>query len=153
MIITKPPPASARASAGETRRRIVVKPADSSTRHPRGFSASRALDPLACPRCGTEMRIVAFITEPPTIDHPRAFVAQATAAVRGDADQRALYPQLRDFATGSRTYDQVPFFYSDLFDLGYEAVGPLDARLEIVADWKEEFREGVVYYLDGGRIG
>jgi hypothetical protein len=26
------------------------------------------VDPLACPRCGTEMRIVAFITEPTTID-------------------------------------------------------------------------------------
>jgi hypothetical protein len=26
------------------------------------------VDPLACPRCGEEMRIVAFITEPKTID-------------------------------------------------------------------------------------
>jgi hypothetical protein len=26
------------------------------------------VDPLACPRCGQEMRIVAFITEPKTID-------------------------------------------------------------------------------------
>src|SRR5206468_4871157 len=44
-------------------------------------------------------------------------------------------------------YDHLPFFYSDLFDLGYEAVGDLDARLETVADWKEPFREGVIYYL------
>ena len=28
----------------------------------------------------------------------------------------------------------------------------LDPRLEIVADWKEPFREGVVYYLGGGRV-
>jgi len=28
----------------------------------------------------------------------------------------------------------LPFFYSDLFDLGYEAVGDVDARLETVAD-------------------
>jgi hypothetical protein len=27
------------------------------------------VDPLACPRCGTAMRIVAFITEPTVIDH------------------------------------------------------------------------------------
>ena len=27
-----------------------------------------------------------------------------------------------------------------------------DARLETVEDWKEEFREGVVYYLAGGRV-
>jgi hypothetical protein len=43
-------------------------------------------------------------------------------------------------------------FYSDLFDLGYEAVGELDLRRETVADWKEPFREGVVYYLSGGRV-
>jgi 3-phenylpropionate/trans-cinnamate dioxygenase ferredoxin reductase component len=49
-------------------------------------------------------------------------------------------------------YDHLPFFYSDLFDLGYEAVGQLDARLETVADWKEKFREGVVYYLKAGRV-
>ncbi len=49
-------------------------------------------------------------------------------------------------------YAHLPFFYSDLFDLGYEAVGDLDSRLETVADWKEPFREGVVYYLDRGKV-
>ena len=49
-------------------------------------------------------------------------------------------------------YHHLPFFYSDLFELGYEAVGDLDARLETVADWKEKFREGVIYYLQEGRV-
>ncbi|MFC5527332.1 NAD(P)/FAD-dependent oxidoreductase [Rhodanobacter ginsengisoli] len=49
-------------------------------------------------------------------------------------------------------YITLPFFYSDLFDLGYEAVGLLDSRLQIVEDWREAYREGVVYYLDGGRV-
>ena len=49
-------------------------------------------------------------------------------------------------------YHHLPFFYSDLFELGYEAVGDVDARLETVADWKEPFREGVVYYLKAGRV-
>ena len=49
-------------------------------------------------------------------------------------------------------YHHLPFFYSDLFELGYEAVGDLDARLETVADWKQPFREGVIYYLQGGRV-
>ena len=49
-------------------------------------------------------------------------------------------------------YRHLPFFYSDLFELGYEAVGDVDARLETVADWKEKFREGVVYYLKDGRV-
>jgi NADPH-dependent 2,4-dienoyl-CoA reductase/sulfur reductase-like enzyme len=49
-------------------------------------------------------------------------------------------------------YDHLPFFYSDLFDLGYEAVGELDPRLETVADWVDPFRQGVVYYVREGRV-
>jgi NADPH-dependent 2,4-dienoyl-CoA reductase/sulfur reductase-like enzyme len=49
-------------------------------------------------------------------------------------------------------YTKLPFFYSDLFDLGYEAVGLLDDRLDVVEDWIQPFREGVVYYLDDGRV-
>jgi len=52
----------------------------------------------------------------------------------------------------SMLYHHLPFFYSDLFELGYEAVGELDARAEIVADWKEPHRKGVVYYLGDGRV-
>ena len=58
----------------------------------------------------------------------------------------------RSMAGAPSPYRELPFFYSDLFDLGYEAVGILDARLETVADWKEPFREGVVYYLRDGRV-
>ncbi|HVB64515.1 MAG TPA: FAD-dependent oxidoreductase [Nitrolancea sp.] len=50
------------------------------------------------------------------------------------------------------TYDDLPFFYSDLFDLGYEAVGELDSRMEMVEDWKEPNREGVIYYLRDGKV-
>jgi 3-phenylpropionate/trans-cinnamate dioxygenase ferredoxin reductase subunit len=49
-------------------------------------------------------------------------------------------------------YDHLPSFYSDLFELGFEAVGEVDARLETVARWKEPYREGVVYYVRGGRV-
>lgn len=58
----------------------------------------------------------------------------------------------RNMAGLSDTYRHLPFFYSDLFDLGYEAVGELDASLDIVEDWKEPFRKGVVYYLRDGRV-
>jgi NADPH-dependent 2,4-dienoyl-CoA reductase/sulfur reductase-like enzyme len=50
------------------------------------------------------------------------------------------------------TYDHTPYFYSDLFELGYEAVGKLDSRLETFADWQEPLRKGVVYYLEDGRV-
>ena len=58
----------------------------------------------------------------------------------------------QNMAGADNAYDHLPFFYSDLFDLGYEAVGEVDSRHQTVADWKTEFREGVVYYLDGGRV-
>ncbi|HEX5503792.1 MAG TPA: FAD-dependent oxidoreductase [Thermomicrobiales bacterium] len=58
----------------------------------------------------------------------------------------------RALAGAPEPYHHLPFFYSDLFDLGYEAVGDTDARLTTVADWREPHREGVIYYLDGGRV-
>jgi len=50
------------------------------------------------------------------------------------------------------SYEHLPFFYSDLFDMGYEAVGEVDSRLEMVAEWKAPLKEGVVYYLREGRV-
>jgi NADPH-dependent 2,4-dienoyl-CoA reductase/sulfur reductase-like enzyme len=45
-------------------------------------------------------------------------------------------------------YDHVPFFYSDMFELGYEAVGEVDSRLATIARWDEPDRKGVVAYID-----
>lgn len=58
----------------------------------------------------------------------------------------------RIMAGDSTSYDHLPFFYSDLFDLGYEAVGEMNAELETISDWKEPYREGVVYYVGEGRV-
>src|SRR5579871_1584616 len=57
-----------------------------------------------------------------------------------------------NMAGRSETYSHLPYFYSDLFDLGYEAVGEIDSRLEIVADWETKFRKGVIYYLRNNRV-
>jgi NADPH-dependent 2,4-dienoyl-CoA reductase/sulfur reductase-like enzyme len=48
--------------------------------------------------------------------------------------------------------ESAPFFYSDLFDLGFEAVGILDSHLATYADWVEPYRKGVLYYLLDGRV-
>jgi NADPH-dependent 2,4-dienoyl-CoA reductase/sulfur reductase-like enzyme len=58
----------------------------------------------------------------------------------------------RAMAGQSVHYDHQPFFYGDLFELGYEAVGLIDSRLEMVEDWKEPYRQGVVYYLRDQRV-
>jgi NADPH-dependent 2,4-dienoyl-CoA reductase/sulfur reductase-like enzyme len=57
-----------------------------------------------------------------------------------------------NMAGADEPYEHLPFFYSDLFDLGYEAVGELDPRLNTFSDWVEPFRQGVVYYLKDGRV-
>lgn len=58
----------------------------------------------------------------------------------------------RNMAGAAESYIHVPMFYSDLFELGYEAVGELSSKLDTVADWQEAFNKGVVYYLEGGRV-
>ncbi len=49
-------------------------------------------------------------------------------------------------------YEYLPFFYSDLFEAGYEAVGEIDARLEMIEDWRIPDVEGTVTYLRDGRV-
>lgn len=56
-----------------------------------------------------------------------------------------------NMAGADTPYTHLPFFYSDLFELGYEAVGEVDSRKETVAHWAEPLRKGVVAYLDRER--
>ncbi|WP_454049269.1 NAD(P)/FAD-dependent oxidoreductase [Cellulomonas sp. Marseille-Q8402] len=61
----------------------------------------------------------------------------------------------RNLAGAGEPHTHTPFFYSDLFEYGYEAVGRLSASLATVEDWHGEgFAEGVVYYLseDGDAV-
>jgi 3-phenylpropionate/trans-cinnamate dioxygenase ferredoxin reductase component len=53
-----------------------------------------------------------------------------------------------NMAGADEPYEHLPFFYSDLFDLGYEAVGEVDSRLRTVEAWAEPNRKGVVAYVD-----
>lgn len=61
----------------------------------------------------------------------------------------------RNLAGADEPYEHTPFFYSDLFDAGYEAVGRLDASLTTVEDWHGDegpYEAGVVYYLEGDGV-
>lgn len=58
----------------------------------------------------------------------------------------------RNMAGASETYTHIPLFYSDLFEFGYEAVGETSSKMETVSDWQEQFKKGVVYYLEEGRV-
>ena len=58
----------------------------------------------------------------------------------------------RNMAGAHDTYTHIPMFYSDLFELGYEAVGEMNSKMQTFSDWEEPFKKGVVYYLDDGRV-
>src|SRR4051794_22911050 len=55
-----------------------------------------------------------------------------------------------NMAGANEPYEHMPFFYSDLFDLGYEAVGDIDSRQETVVHWAEPNRKGVIAYVGAG---
>ena len=54
----------------------------------------------------------------------------------------------RNMAGSNESYTHVPMFYSDLFELGYEAVGEISSKLVTVVDWQDPLQKGVIYYLD-----
>lgn len=95
---------------------------------------------------------------------PDIYAAGDVASFPAPALGRRLRAEHEDAAlsTGERAgrcmtgedapYESLPFFYSDLFELGYEAVGVLDSRLETVEQWVTPNREGVIYYLEAGRV-
>ncbi len=58
----------------------------------------------------------------------------------------------RNMAGAREPYRYMPYFFSDLFEFGYEAVGEVDAQLETVADWQKENDTGVIYYLKDGKV-
>ncbi len=58
----------------------------------------------------------------------------------------------RNMAGANEEYLYLPYFYSDLFELGYEAIGELNSEMEIVEDWHELYHKGVIYYLRDGCV-
>jgi 3-phenylpropionate/trans-cinnamate dioxygenase ferredoxin reductase component len=58
----------------------------------------------------------------------------------------------RNMAGHPQEYTYLPYFFSDLFEFGYEAVGRINSELETHADWEEENVTGVIYYLEDGQV-
>ncbi len=58
----------------------------------------------------------------------------------------------RNMAGAHEAYTHMPYFFSDLFEFGYEAVGEVSTRLDTFADWQKENDTGVIYYLKDRRV-
>ncbi|MBD3422238.1 MAG: NAD(P)/FAD-dependent oxidoreductase [Chitinivibrionales bacterium] len=57
----------------------------------------------------------------------------------------------KNMAGAQESYRYLPYFFSDLFDFGYEAVGLTSSRMSAVEDWEGD-KKGAIYYRDDGRI-
>jgi NADPH-dependent 2,4-dienoyl-CoA reductase/sulfur reductase-like enzyme len=58
----------------------------------------------------------------------------------------------RNMAGTRKRFTYMPYFFSDLFEFGYEAVGLVDSTLQTFADWQKENEKGVLYYLKDGKV-
>jgi NADPH-dependent 2,4-dienoyl-CoA reductase/sulfur reductase-like enzyme len=75
--------------------------------------------------------------------------------IRIEHEDNALHMGLcagRNMAGDHKSYQHLSYFYSDFFDIGYEAVGDIDPRLEIIEDWIVPHCKGVIYYCKGQRV-
>lgn len=58
----------------------------------------------------------------------------------------------RNMAGAGTPFEYMPYFFSDLFEFGYEAVGDVNSKLDVFADWQKENDTGVLYYLKDNRV-
>ncbi|WP_110598920.1 NAD(P)/FAD-dependent oxidoreductase [Salinicola lusitanus] len=58
----------------------------------------------------------------------------------------------RIMAGSDETYDHTPYFYSNVFDFAWKAVGHMDSSLDIVEDANPDSGRGVYYYLEDGKV-
>lgn len=58
----------------------------------------------------------------------------------------------RNMAGTPEAFNYQPYFFSDLFEFGYEATGEVNTRLDLFADWEKENVTGAIYYLADGRV-
>lgn len=58
----------------------------------------------------------------------------------------------RNMAGAHEPFTYQPYFFSDLFEFGYEATGEVDSKMATYADWQKENDTGVIYYLRDEKV-
>lgn len=58
----------------------------------------------------------------------------------------------RNMAGAAEEYNHLPYFYSDMFEIGYEAIGEISSEMDIVEDSDDSFQKGILYFLRDGRV-
>ena len=81
----------------------------------------------------------------PFVDHRLRVEHEDNALVQGRLAGENM-------AGAAKSYGHLPFFYSDLYTMGYEAIGTIDSQLDVFADWTTFGQEGVLYYLHNRQV-
>ena len=58
----------------------------------------------------------------------------------------------RNMAGAHMAYTYLPSFYSDLFEISYEAIGEISSEMQILEDWTDPNLRGTIYFLRDGRL-
>jgi len=58
----------------------------------------------------------------------------------------------RNMAGAEEVYHHLPYFYSDLFDVGYEAVGATDPSFHVFTELKDPEEKGCIFYMQQDRV-
>ena len=58
----------------------------------------------------------------------------------------------RNMAGEKQSYHHLPYFYSDLFDVGYEAVGQTDPELDVYTELNDPEEKGCIFYMQADRV-
>ena len=146
--------------------RLLLKTIRGRTLEVDGVVAGLGIDPNTdlAEQAGLRVENGIVVDEFLRTSHPHIYAAGDVAAFYNPALRQRLRVEHEDnantmgrsagrnIAGNESRYDHLPFFYSDLFELGYEAVGRIDSRLPAVADWQEPFRQGVIYYHRDGQV-
>jgi 3-phenylpropionate/trans-cinnamate dioxygenase ferredoxin reductase subunit len=81
----------------------------------------------------------------PFVEAPRRLECWENAWMQGELAGVNMTGKLR-------RYDEMPHFFSELFDLYIEAVGDTSSARETLVDWNEQERTGTVFYLLRGQV-
>ncbi|MCH9626548.1 MAG: Dicamba O-demethylase 2, ferredoxin reductase component [Chlamydiales bacterium] len=144
----------------------VVKTSDGQTLYADGVVAGLGIIPSTelADSCGLKIENGVFVNRMLQTSHPDIFSAgdvtnfysphleKRMRCEHEDAANTLGRTAGRNMAGAAEEYNHLPYFYSDLFEIGYEAIGEISSDMVIVEDSDDSFQKGILYYLREGRV-
>lgn len=113
---------------------------------------------------GLEVNDGIVVDEQLRTKHPHVFAAGDVAAFYSPVLDKRLRVEHVDNARAmgqtagcnmageAQPYRHLPYFYSDFFGLGYQAVGQTDSSMDVFTDLKDPREQGCIFYMKEDRV-